>query len=639
MDQALSNIEKDPRFNREVSAGPLSKARLKRTKLFFLAIAIVGLLPSVFGLSPALQSAGLGLLWPGGGFAAMGGWSLLMIPVFYGLYWLTLVVWFGTGNILAPISVWVLGAIIPAFMMGDTTVVWPYAPHLVLALVALREGRDIYKNRKQLSEAVARREKRKAYLAKALSNVDARAIPEAAAGSRELDEKQLASARYLYERALQPIGQFQGYNKIDQFQTSALRYQINTVGYALAEMQCHYTPNFHGYLNDAQQRLIEQMLQKPIWGYWPLENMWGNFNFNFDPCAKDNIMLTGFFGLQICQYMSNTGDMRYAEPGSLTFIYSDNKQYKHDIHSVIGSIVNNQNEQAFCLYPCEPNWVYTPCNFMGMKALALYDRLFGTTHFKDIYPQFIKQLDAEFTQADGSVIALRSNLTGFAVPFPFADDGRALYFNPINHQRAKEAWALARAEMFYREDGVLKIKLEGKGVDMGNYSQGQQANIQNLLSAAKEFGDAEAATTAEQLLEEMYPPKFENGTAIYPGSCSTNTTLARAFMFGANDYLNSVLKGPAESALKGPILTGIKYPEVLVAKAFSHSGADLELVLYPGDGNRDVTFVIERLQANASYDCVIAGQSAQHQADADGRLQLSASLDGRCAVTLTPASA
>lgn len=637
MPTSTLSIENDPRFQRDVSAGPLSKSRLKRTKIFFLVLGIVGLLPSILGLSPQLQSVGLGLLWPGGGFAALGGWSLLMIPVFYGLYWLTLVVWFGTGNILAPIAVWVLGAIIPAFMMGDTTV-WPYAPHLVLALVALREGRDIYKNRKNLLEAIARRDKRKAYLATALSNVDDRAIPEPAAGSRELDEKQLASARYLFERALQPIGQFAGFNKIDQFQTSALRYQINTVAYALAEMQCHYTPNFHGYLNDAQQRLIEQMLQKPIWGYWPLENMWGNFSFNFDPCAKDNIMLTGFFGLQICQYMSNTGDMRYAEAGSLTFIYNENKQYKHDIHSVIGSIVKNQNEQAFCLYPCEPNWVYTPCNFMGMKALALYDRLFGTTHFKDIYPQFINMLDAEFTQADGSVIALRSNLTGFAVPFPFADDGRALYFNPINHDRAKEAWGLAREELFYQENGELKIKLEGKGVDMGNYSQGHQAAIQNILSAAREFGDKDAAEAAEKLLEEMYPPKIENGTAIYPGSCSTNSTLARAFMLRSNDYRNTVLHGPAKSALNGPILSGIKYPDVLVAKAFSHSGTDLELVLYPGAGGDKFEIRIERLQANAAYNCNIDGQEQALQSDEQGCMIIAVDLHTRCHIQLKPSA-
>ena len=98
MPTSTLSIENDPRFQRDVSAGPLSKSRLKRTKIFFLVLGIVGLLPSILGLSPQLQSVGLGLLWPGGGFAALGGWSLLMIPVFYGLYWLTLVVWFGISS-------------------------------------------------------------------------------------------------------------------------------------------------------------------------------------------------------------------------------------------------------------------------------------------------------------------------------------------------------------------------------------------------------------------------------------------------------------------------------------------------------------------------------------------------------------
>jgi hypothetical protein len=30
-------------------------------------------------------------------------------------------------------------------------------------------------------------------------------------------------------------------------------------------------------------------------------------------------MLTGWFGIQLCMYMSNTGNRRYAEPGSLPF--------------------------------------------------------------------------------------------------------------------------------------------------------------------------------------------------------------------------------------------------------------------------------------------------------------------------------
>ena len=43
-----------------------------------------------------------------------------------------------------------------------------------------------------------------------------------------------------------------GYDKVDQFQTSALRYQINHLGYGLVMAQCMYTPNFHGYLSQAQ---------------------------------------------------------------------------------------------------------------------------------------------------------------------------------------------------------------------------------------------------------------------------------------------------------------------------------------------------------------------------------------------------
>src|SRR5258708_768359 len=90
-----------------------------------------------------------------------------------------------------------------------------------------------------------------------------------------------------------------GYDKVDQFQTSALRYQINHLGYGLGMLQCMYTPSFHGYLSQAQRNLIELYLDRRIWGYWLWESAWGHLNLTDpDPAAKDNIMLTGWFGIQ-----------------------------------------------------------------------------------------------------------------------------------------------------------------------------------------------------------------------------------------------------------------------------------------------------------------------------------------------------
>jgi hypothetical protein len=626
-----------PRLVKTTNDGPLSKSRLRRTSIFFLVLGLIGLAPTLLDLSPALQAGGLGLVFPGAGFLSVGGWAILLMPLTYALYMLSLFVWFGTGAIIAPVIVWAGSAIWAGSMLsGSGDANWAPALYIALALVVFRETRKIIKGRKQLSENFKRQAERKKYLPQALTEIDARASDEPTAGTRELTEEQLANLRYSFDRALQPIGQYNGFNKIDQFQTASLRYQFNGLGYCLSTMQCHYTPNFHGYLNDAQRTLISQMLERQVWGYWPLENMWGNFNFNFDPAAKDNIMLTGFYGLQIGLYMSNTGDRRYAEPGSLTFKYSKNREYKHSIHTLIQSIVDNQKEQAFCLYPCEPNWVYTPCNFMAMKALAVYDRLFGTTHFNDIYDQFVDKLDTEFTQLDGSVMALRSNLTGFAIPFPFADEGRSFFFNPINHDRALEAWAFARQEMTYTENGKLKIRLPEKGIDMGNYTKSQAANIQNIMAAAREFGDDELADVALEMLDDEFRKETSDGSIEYKCSNSNNANIARARILRRNDWRNAITQGPSETTLKGPILTDVSYPEVLVAKAYSHTGNDLDLVLYPGNGAGEHPITVERLKPNTPYTFSINGTEKKVQACDSGKITESIQLNGRTAVTVTP---
>jgi hypothetical protein len=378
------------------------------------------------------------------------------------------------------------------------------------------------------------------------------------------------------------------------------------------------------------------MLLKKIWGYWRWERLWGKFRLDFDPADEENIMLTGFYGLQVCLYMSNTGDRRYAQEGSLTFKYNDRISYKHDIHTVVGSLVRNYSSEAFCLYPCEPNWVYTPCNFMGMKTLAIYDRLFGSRHFATIIGPFTEKLNSEFTMADGSVYALRSNLTGFAVPFPFGDDGRSLFSNPINDHTAKMAWAMARHDLTYMEDGKLHIRLKGKGLDMGNYKHGHAGTLQNIMGAAREFGDTEVAETAQGMLDQMCKPEYKDGVLQYACSNGTNAMIARGRMVRRDDWRNAILQGPPASVLTGPLLTEASYPEVLVAKAFSR-GADLELVLFPGKGAGPQLVKIERLAPYGHYTVRSAQGDAALQADSDGVAQLTVQLDGRTAVTIQPA--
>src|SRR5260370_4884999 len=253
-------------IRREATVGTGTSARHRRIGMIYAATCLVGLLPTIFGMSPALQAAGLGMWIPGGGFLAVGGWAILLFPLTLALFALAVFAWFGAGMVIAPIIVWLGAALLAGKMAGEQT--WFLAPYLVAVTVA---GIGIYayqRQRARKTAELAKLEARKRGIATAIAEAIEVAMPMPTIAERELTPDDVASSRYALDRALQPVGQMNGYDKVDQFQTSALRYQINHLGYGLGMLQCMYTPSFHGYLSQAQRNLIELYLDRRIWGYW-----------------------------------------------------------------------------------------------------------------------------------------------------------------------------------------------------------------------------------------------------------------------------------------------------------------------------------------------------------------------------------
>jgi hypothetical protein len=84
------------------------------------------------------------------------------------------------------------------------------------------------------------------------------------------------------------------------------------------------------------------------------------------------------------------------------------------------------------------------------------------------------------------------------------------------------------------------------------------------------------------------------------------------------------------------ILTDAKYPDVLVARAFSNSD-DLDLVLYPGAKPGPQEIRIERLRPGAKY-AMRYGSEQAFTADNNGTASLSVELHGRTPIHIVPAS-
>ena len=618
--------------------GPVTAARQRRTLIIYLATVTLGILPTLLSASPALQAIGLGLVAPGAGFFSVGGWAMLLVPLALILFTASLVAWFWAGLVLAPLVVWLGTALVAGAMAGDSPTA--HGPYAALALAGAIGFAFRSRARRLSREAVSRGIARETYVPQSLQEVRAQAANVPDPTTRELTPEQLSALRYLLDRALQPVEEWNGFDVIDQFQPAALRYQLNHMGFGLGVAQTSYLPNFHGYLAEGQRNLISKYLLRKVWGYWVYESCWGHLNFsNWDPANRDNIMLTGWFGMHVGQYMLATGDDRYRKPGSLSFRLNDSTTYVHDFSTIVGSVKMNYDTAEFGHFACEPNWIYPICNHYGMGALAVEDAVSGTRNVQNYLSNWFAGMDTEFTDESGSIVGLRSQHTGLPVPFPVGEAGYAPFENIFAPDRAQKLWATARRELapiISETASGPRMTMPGKGLDTGNYKSGHTGAYASMLFAAEEFGDAHVAAAAQAGLDADCGREVVDGVRRYTkGSNDTNSYAVLAALVRTGDFRRSFTQGPEASTRTGPLIEGAKYPDVLVARAFSH-GADLEAVFYPGRADGVQEIGLTRLKPGQAYVVEGAVESG-FTASAEGTATLHVHLSGRTAVNLRPA--
>ncbi|MDR3174575.1 MAG: hypothetical protein LBU19_10025, partial [Treponema sp.] len=172
-----------------------------------------------------------------------------------------------------------------------------------------------------------------------------------------------------------------------------------------------------------------------------------------------------------------------------------------------------------------------------------------------------------------------------------------------------------------------------KMLDMGTQAFSPGAAISSMEIIALEFGDYEMAAALKRAEEKYLIPsklRFKYKNVSVCGMAN----FAAARWTRKDDWRDTIIKGPPAAAYSGPLLEACSYPDVLVAKAFSH-GEDLELVLYNGTEKKEQTIRLERLQKERVYNILETGQKIR--ADADGKAHLECRLEGRTPITLIPA--
>ena len=84
--------------------------------------------------------------------------------------------------------------------------------------------------------------------------------------------------------------------------------------------------------------------------------------------------------------------------------------------------------------------------------------------------------------------------------------------------------------------------------------------------------------------------------------------------------------------MQGPLLADVMFPDVLVAKAYSHDSKSLDLVLYPGKSAGTFRLGFERLTPGSKY----AIGNSQLTADDSGCASVNVRIDGRTPFVLRP---
>lgn len=95
-----------------------------------------------------------------------------------------------------------------------------------------------------------------------------------------------------------------------------------------------------------------------------------------------------------------------------------------------------------------------------------------------------------------------------------------------------------------------------------------------------------------------------------------------------------ISKGPPQNVLEGPVLDEAPFPDVLVAKAWSHDGEGMELVLYPGKEARNFQLGFTRLKPGEKYSLDGANGKVSAEASKDGKASFDVRIDGRTALNL-----
>jgi hypothetical protein len=606
--------------------GPLSRRLLARLGIGLLLVQLAGAALTFGVATDHARAVGLSLTVPGGGFLYLARPVAFLVTA--ALAVVALVLWWGLSAHLAIPLVW-LGSAAVAWAMVDAPRMvldrgTTWAPGIALAylLAAALVATAVWKFERRFREKRAKVAGINEYLA----TVE---LPERAPAPREPTAGDAELLRWCYDLAHQPDDGLKGLDWGEQFHGGTqLRYQLNAYCWALSLYAANNLPNAPRQVTEALAKLVEKHTDLRVWRYWRTLNLLGNLDANPDPIVRDNIMFSAFLGDVLNMFEAATGDHRFDEPGSLTFVWSDGREFAYDHHSIIEAVHANYERSELGFYPCEPGWSFTVCNVMGAQSMYGHDRLHGTDLWDRNRDSWRRTLEQEYLTPDGTYAHIRSNHVGLSwdtgeVPgghYTANGTGRFADILPAHGRRARaldlrHAGPAMAGLSAMVTDGTLDLELPEE-LERHRTRSSALPGWNKILGGARLVGDDRLAEAAIAGAERQC------GTGErWPG----RPLAAGSSTFGGHMIVRwSTPLGPSDLNQRGyvapigPVLDDTAWDDVLVVLARSVDGESLDLQLEPRHGPvTDLPLRFTNLEPGRTYRLECDGVASSFEVEGD----------------------
>jgi Linalool dehydratase/isomerase len=628
--------------------GPVTGTLIRRTWLGLFVLFVLGAVMAITGDSPAVRAAGLSLIFPGGGFL-FDAWPVLFLITLVAMGFAVLL-WWGLSAFFTIPLVWLVSVAASAWLADGPRLWFPADTVWAASIPLVMVGTTLFYAALWLRSRSAHRRKLEsipamnAYLESAPEPVPAAPPLEPTDFDREV-------LGWMYELALQPADQFEGFDWGEQYHGgTCLRYQLAFLGESLAAYAVNALPNYQQVIEPALASLVERMTDQRVWKYWQVENFLATGSLDPDPIRNDNVMLTGFYQSQISLYEAATGSTRFDEPGCLKFVWKDGRVFAYDHKSISEAIVDNLERSNLGLYSCEPTWVFTICNTQAAQGLVGYDRIHGTDYWARVEERFRKGLTEEMMTADGGFRHIRTNVFGFS----FNDgDGSGEYFTSGSHNWEDVAPDLARRGRIFALRGVSEkmAALEGKiregyldlevepARERATYIVSKLGGWTGIIGAARAVGNEAVAAAATRSMwracatGQRFPER--------PLAAGVQSIAVALWPLWGSPMSLGQINQRGYVPPVGPVLEQAPWPEVIVTKARCDDGEGLDLVIEPyRDAPAvDRAFQFRALLPGARYRLQGNGIDRVITADATGRASALFPVTARLDLRLVPVHA